>query len=274
MAKLVTAETLVPRNLDPRARQQLEDDLYDLHSRIFRGVDRDAFVAYVIDSHAEHTWIQLYRSEDGALGGYAAVHIYERVIGGKTTAILRAETGTLREHRGAQLVINFYADRVIRYRAAHPLRPLYFLGSLVHPSSYALIARHVDCVWPCQDAETPPEILELLGALGDAFGLDRVDAANALVRKVGWQTIDSRDDRAYWERSEKPGVQFFLRANPGYVEGHGLLTLVPLSLGVCTRGLARVLRMKGERRARQLAARARARLAGLAPGPGATTAAA
>ncbi len=269
MAKLVVAETVMPKALDPIAKQQLADDLYDLHSRIFRGVDKASFVAYVIESKAEHTWIQLYRDQDGALGGYAAVHIYERRVGGKMTAILRGETGTLREHRGADLVVNCYARHLLRYRAAHPLRPLYFLGSLVHPSSYGLIARHMDEVWPRQGVETPAEILELMDSLGDAFGLDRVDAANALVRKVGWQTIDSRNDRAYWERCERPGVQFFLRENPGYEEGHGLLTLVPLTLGAVTRGLAQLVRVKSERRARKLAARARAGLGALRPTPAA-----
>lgn len=269
MAKLVVAETVVPRALDPIAKRQLEDDLYDLHSRIFRGVDQPSFVAYVIDSKAEHTWIQLYRDEQGALGGYTAVHIYERRVGGKMTAILRSETGTLREHRGADLVVNCYARHVLRYRAAHPLRPLYLLGSLVHPSSYGLIARHVEEVWPREGIETPAEILELMSSLGDAFGLDRVDAANALVRKVGWQTIDSRDDRAYWERCERPGVQFFLRENPGYEDGHGLLTLVPLTLGAVTRGLAQLARQKSQRHARKLAARARAGLAALLPAPAA-----
>ena len=69
--------------------RELEDELYDLHSRIFRGVDRASFIAYVIDSKGQHTWIQLYRGERGELGGYLAVHIYEREVDGVMTAIVR-----------------------------------------------------------------------------------------------------------------------------------------------------------------------------------------
>lgn len=185
------------------------------------------------------------------------MHIYEREIDGRMTAIVRGETGTLRQYRGANLVGGFFAERVIRYVAAHPLRRLYFLGSLVHPSSYGQLVRYVDGVWPREGVETPAEILGLMTTLGDAFGLDRVAHDNALVRKVGWQTIDSRTDRAYWERCDKPGVVFFLRENPGYEEGHGLLTLAPLTLGAVTRGGARYLFAQARRRVRRLAARAR-----------------
>lgn len=264
-ARLVAAETIVPGRLGAAAKQELEDELYDLHSRIFRGVDKAAFVKYVVDSKAEQTWIQLYRGEDGALGGYLAVHIYEREIDGRMTAIVRGETGTLRKYRGANLIGGFFAERVVRYRVAHPLRPVYLLGSLVHPSSYAQLARYADDVWPREGVETPAEILGLMETLGEAFGLDRVDPANALVRKVGWQTIDSRGDRAYWERCDRPGVQFFLRENPGYEEGHGLLTLAPLTVGAVTRGIARYMYAKGERRTRKLAARGRAGIAAILP---------
>ena len=262
----------MPGRLDAAAKQELEDELYDLHSRIFRGVDKAAFVKYVVDSKAEHTWIQLYRGEDGALGGYLAVHIYEREIDGRMTAIVRGETGTLRKYRGANLIGGFFAERVLRYRVAHPLRPVYLLGSLVHPSSYAQLARYADDVWPREGVETPAEILGLMETLGEAFGLDRVDPENALVRKVGWQTIDSRGDRAYWERCDRPGVQFFLRENPGYEEGHGLLTLAPLTLGAVTRGIARYMYAKGERRTRKLAARGRAGIAAILPAAAAAAA--
>ena len=269
MTQLAAAETVIPAMLDTLARRTLEDELYGVHSRIFRGVDRDAFVAYVIDSKAEHTWIQLYRDRAGALGGYMAVHIYERVIDGRMTAIVRGEMGTLREHRGANLCAAFFAERVIRYLAAHPLRPLYLLASFVHPSSYVQLVRYHDDVWPREDAETPARIRGLMEELGDAFGLDRVDPANALVRKVGWQTIDARADRAYWERCDRPGAQFFRRENPGYAEGHGLLTLAPLTAGIVARGLARYAYARSQRGVRRLAARARAGVRQLLPAPAA-----
>lgn len=262
MAKLVAAETVVPRTLDRVAKERLADEVYALQSRVFLGVDKAAFVAYVIDSKAEHTWIRLYRDADGRLGGYLAVHIYEREMNGETIAIGRSETGFLREHRGANFITGFIADRALRYRLAHPGRPFYFLGALVHPSIYAQLTRYADEFWPRPGAVTPDEIRDLMNALGDSFGLECVEPGKGFVRKVGWQTIDSGSDRAYWERSARPGVQFFLRENPGYREGHGLLTLAPVTLGAILRGLSRYGSALLERRARALTARSRVAAAG------------
>jgi hypothetical protein len=267
MAKLITAETVVPGLLDANARRRLEDDVYDLYRRIFCGFDRTSFVDYVIAPKAEHSWIQLYRGEDGALGGYTSLHIHEREIHGRTIAIVRCMSGTLREHRGANLISGFFADRVLRYRLAHPRRPLYFLGVLIHPSSYSQLVRYLDGVWPREATEMPPDTCALLETLGASFGLRRVDPANPLVHVAGSLTLDSRGDRAHWERSDRPGVQFFLRENPGYEQGHGLLALAPLTLRGITRGLGRYLYARTERRARKLAARARAGIAGLLPAP-------
>jgi CRP-like cAMP-binding protein len=66
--------------------------------------------------------------------------------------------------------------------------------------------------------------------MADEFGLARVDEQNPLVRKVGWKTRDTGAERAYWQHCDRPSARFFVQANPGYSEGHGLLTLVPLTL--------------------------------------------
>ncbi len=273
MAQLAAAELIVPGTLEAIAKQQLGDELFELNNRIFRNADKASFVKHVIDSKAEHAWIQLYRSEDGELGGYIALHIYERELDGRTVAVVRTQTGTLREHRGANLATGFFTERVFRYLVAHPLRPLYFFGAIIHPSSYGQLVRYADdAVWPRAGVETPAELRRLMEELGDAFGFDRVDPANALVREAHWQTIDSPADRAHWERCERPGVQFFLGQNPGYPEGHALLTLVPLTLGVVTRALARYMLARSERGTRRLAARARAGLAALLPASAASAA--
>lgn len=67
--------------------------------------------------------------------------------------------------------------------------------------------------------------------LADTFGEPRVDPDDPAIRQVGWITRDSEDETAFWHASDKADVQLFLRLNPGYREGHGLVTLVPLTLG-------------------------------------------
>ncbi len=252
MAQLVAAEVVRPQDLDPASKDQLASALYALHAQIFAGGDRQGFVAYVIDSSAEETWIQLYRTTDGALGGYLALHFFERQLGGKTVMIVRAETGILREHRGANIIMSFGIERLARYMLRHPGRPVYFLGSLIHPSSYTQLSRYADRVWPNAEVETPADIAALLVEMGGSFGLEQVDGGDPLVRKVCWSTRDAASDRAHWQGSENAAVRFFLKTNPGYGEGHGLLTLVEVTAGAMLRGALRYAGAKLAKRARAL----------------------
>src|SRR6185295_6746676 len=120
--------------------------------------------------------------------------------------------------------------RGLRVLLANPGRRFYYLGSLVHPSSYSLFAKFFPEVHPSVHTQTPPAMLRLMDDMADEFGLARVDEQNPLVRKVGWKTRDTEAERAYWQQCDKPAARFFVQANRGYGQGHGLLTLVPLSL--------------------------------------------
>lgn len=56
---------------------------------------------------------------------------------------------------------------------------------------------------------------------------------------MGWITRDSEVERDYWRRCRRPTARFFVEQNPGYTNGHGLLTLVPLDHATIGRSLAR-----------------------------------
>jgi len=254
MEKLAAAEIVVPHLMTQDARQRLVDDLYTVHCRIFEGVDRRSFAKYVVESSAEHTWIQLHKSARGEVVGYIAIHIFERELRGETAAVMRAEAGMMSEYRGANVNGWFALDRLIRYMLAHPGRPTYYLGSLVHPSSYAQIARYADNVYPNPSEAPPAEVAELMGDLAATFGISPVAEGNPLVCKVGWRTIDTDADRAHWRRTENPYVRFFMAENPGYTEGHGLLTVAPLSLAGVMRAGGRFVGSKARRWARGVAA--------------------
>ncbi len=83
--------------------------------------------------------------------------------------------------------------------------------------------------------------------LAAEFGLEKVDAARPLVRKVGWKTRETEAEREYWQHCDKPAARFFIEANPGYVEGHGLVTVVPVTAAI----LLRLFRTLGETRLRK-----------------------
>lgn len=232
MPRVANTEVIVPKSLSPEARAQLIDALYAVHNEIFDGVEREAFAKYVVESKAEHTWIQVHKSEAGKIVGYFAFHIFERQLGGVPTAVFRAEAGTLREYRGGNVNARFGLSLALRYMLKNPGRKVYYLGSLVHPSSYAVFVKYCGEVWPRREVQTPPELQSFMEELAAEFGLEKVDAARPLVRKVGWKTRETEAEREYWQHCDKPAARYFIEANPGYVDGNGLVTVVPVEAGI------------------------------------------
>jgi len=230
MPRIARSEVVVPKRLSHDEREQLIDALYAIQLDVFDGVDRKSFASYVVNSKADQTWILVHRDQADAIVGYFAFHQFVRELGGRPVTVIRAEAGTKRAFRGGNANARFGLLRGLRALLANPGRPLYYLGSLVHPSSYSLFAKYFSEVYPSAKAETPAEILNLMDEMADEFGLARVEGQGPLVRQVGWKTRDTDAERAYWERCDRPAARFFVQANRGYSQGHGLLTLVPVTL--------------------------------------------
>jgi hypothetical protein len=226
MPKIARSDVVIPSKLDAAARHGFIDALYRVHCEVFDGVTRDSFAKYVVESQAEQTWINVHRDDAGQIVGYFALHVFERELGGQASAIFRAEAGTMRTHRGGNTNTRFGLRLALPYLLRHPGRRVYYLGSLVHPSSYCLFARLFDVVWPSSRHPPPPAVLNFMDELANSFGLERVSAGNPLTRHVHWITRDSEVERHYWRQCDKPAARFFIEANPGYGEGDGLVTLV------------------------------------------------
>lgn len=246
MHSIASTEVVVPRTLGPAAKSALIDALYNVHKEIFDGVDKDAFVKYVVESRAEQTWVLLHKSAAGQIVGYLAIHVFERRLSGQLTAVFRAEAGTLRAYRGRNTSVNFSLQKFIEYLVRHPGRPVYYLGSLVHPSSYSLLAKYAEIVWPNPSSPTPSEMERFMGELADEFAIPVVDPKHPLVRDVGWITRETDVERRYWRHSDRPPARFFISQNPGYVEGHGLITLLPIRLAGMLRVTGRLAGAKAE----------------------------
>lgn len=247
MPTIAKSEVITPKTLSSEERGQLIDALYAVHNQIFDGVERESFAKYVVESKADHTWIQVHKDEAGAIVGYFAFHIFEKQFNGETTAVFRAEAGLLRAYRGGNTNSRFGLAVALRYMLKHPGRKIFYLGSLVHPSSYSLFTKYCGDVWPRRGLETPPELLGFMDELANEFGLERVTPANPLVRHVGWKTRETETEREYWQSCDKPDARYFMESNPGYVEGHGLVTVVPVSVSI----LLNMARVIGERRLRK-----------------------
>ena len=213
--------------------------LYSIHCEIFDGVTESAFREYVIDSAAEITRVALFTDSEDQATGYCSVHFYEREIGGRPCIVVRSEVGVRRAHRGGGAPGRFFSREVAKYRLRHPRRRMVMFSCLVHPSSFMAAAKRAEEMWPSPTEPTPPEMQALMLELGDSFALERVDPDDPMLREVGWITRATPEEHEYWRSCEHPVARYYVGRNPGYVRGHGLMTIVPMNAGAMARTLAR-----------------------------------
>ena len=98
MSGSLRSEIIDPKTLEPKAKRELIAELYATHCQIFEGVSETDFAAYVVDSPAERTRIEIYR-DAGRIVGYFAVHTFVRRVAGHQWVVLRAESGKLPSYR-------------------------------------------------------------------------------------------------------------------------------------------------------------------------------
>jgi len=229
MGRIATSETVDPGRLGKEERDRFFRELYAVQCQIFEGVDEKGFSSYIFHPRAARTRIAIFRNDQGQMVGYSAIHLFEMSSAAGTIAVFRAEAGLLLPYRRKHSTLSMAFAELCRYKCLHPIRKVYYLGTLVHPSSYHLLFRHFPEMYPTYKLETPPHILASMGEIAKSFGIEPVRGDNPLIVRVGWRVRNNRESLAYWSSSDKPDVNFFLQKNPGYLEGEGLLTLIPLS---------------------------------------------
>jgi len=205
--------------------------LRELHIKVFK--DADDFDDYLINSKADESKVALFMDGDD-LVGYCAAHRFMMKLKGKRIAVFRAEAGLLANYRGSNATFSFGFKEALSYKLFHPFQESYYLGTFVHPSIYRLMTKYFPIVYPNYRYETPPHMKQLMLDLVELYKAPAADSENPFIRKVGWITADSDEERRRWQESDHADARFFLTENPGYGEGHGLVTLIPMDMANVT----------------------------------------
>ncbi len=232
MPRVVRSEPVIPRQLSASERSELADGLLAVYGEIFMGATRDYVVHGLIEPKSDFTTILLHRSAEGRIVGYFAIHFFERHFRGVATTVVRSSVGMLRAYRGRNANIGWALGVLLKQRLAHPGRPFYGMGSMVHPSSYLQVARYVDVFWPRPDEAVPADMHDFIVELADEFGMQRIDPEQPLVRAGSMPTRETDAERDYWRRSDKPAARFFVAMNPSYSAGNGLVTMFPITVAM------------------------------------------
>ncbi|HMB45691.1 MAG TPA: hypothetical protein VKL21_07710 [Candidatus Methanoperedens sp.] len=117
----------------------------------------------------------------------------------------------------------------MKFKIFHPNNEIYYLVCPVNPSVYARFAKYMYKVYPKYNCIIPPHIKNLMMQLADEYDLKKVDENNPYVRKVGWSTQATEEEKVFWQHCKNPHVRFYIDLNHDFGKGNGVLTLMPLT---------------------------------------------
>lgn len=205
------------------------DLLYSVNCQIFDGVNRIDFENDILCPKSQETTISIYKNSEGSIVGYCAIHYFEKILKEIKCGVIRVESGLRKEYRRRNTNAPFIIRQILKYCLSNPRRPMYFLGELVHPSSYAVLTKYCNNVCPSIRHRVKGEMSEFFRQVSSSFGLIPVNPSKPEVVHVGWQTRDTEKDQHYWGSCSNQAARFFVEQNPDYRLGHGLLTLAPIT---------------------------------------------
>jgi hypothetical protein len=232
----------------PDEREALARQLYAVHAQIFSGLDFEGFRNYVVERPSWHTWIYIRHDSDHRLVGYTALHEFRLTLKRKPCTVMRIEAGTLPSARGRDLTMLYGLVRLLRIWLQHPMQRFCIFAALTHPSSYTFLARYAPVIFPHTSVEeVPPSVMGQMEELAEGFGLERVNEENPLLRRVNWVTLETESDRQRWQTSKRADTRFYIANNPGYPQGTGLVTLIPVTGPILLRSMARFVMARAGR---------------------------
>ena len=225
MATETTAKKINIKEFDISKWDELLELIYPVVSQIFV-ISRESLSRSIFYQNTANTNLYLFYNE-GDLVGINLVNIYEYNYKGDDYSFFRFLSGILPDHRGESNVqkVGFY--EAIKYSVLNPTRKIYYLGPFIHPSSYAAACKVSNEVYPSLKNEVTEEYYELMVLVADLLGLKRVEGEDLLIRDIKVKTIDKEE---YKPKRISNRAKFFMKLNPNYKKGYGLITLAPMNL--------------------------------------------
>jgi len=220
-------------DLTPAERAELEPQLVDIVVASYENAPRDVVAERVV-FRSPDTRLLLLWSREGELAGFGSLGSVVHDVGSRKFRVIDSGIYAKPGTRGA-------IQRMALWGTAQTLRQIWAnrgtgaticcVTEAVSPASYRAAANLLPEMHPRRDAEIPDEITELVVEVLNDRGMA---PRNGDPWRVGIEEpVRFRDEariQRFVERSTDPNVDFFVKRNPGYLEGDWLVVYIPISL--------------------------------------------
>jgi len=203
--------------------------MYQLMETHYDAVEYHRFATDLVEKDR----VILLRNSEGAIQGFTTIRRYRlehSTMHTPVQVLYSGDTIVDRRHWGSQALAFEWIYQSGRAKAQHPQEPLFWFLISKGPRTYRYLSAFSLSYWPHHAVRTPKQVSELMHTLAiQRFGSD-YSAAEGVVR---FPTSHGhlRRELAHVDAAERrrPEIDFFVRANPGYVRGDELVCLTELT---------------------------------------------
>lgn len=230
MKRPTISSAIDPKKLSAAEKDQLANNLFQVHNAIFDGVSKDAFQQYVLEAPTKRSRIFTFHNKAGNTVGYITHQQYGVKINGRKRNIYRTEVGLKPEYRGCNSASMILFREMLKAYFRTGFRRAWFVATPIHPNPYCIAVQHLHSIYPHPDRPMDDKKRKLMRGIADATNLEPGAPDLPLQKKVGWITKESPSKRIAILNSKDESVQYYLSQNPDYHLGKGMMMVIPVSV--------------------------------------------
>lgn len=216
--------------LTKKQQDEFSDHLYDVTCDIFGGGDKEEFEEMVSKCNSEASKYLIFKNEKDEWVGYIGLHRFKKEIDKKLVVVFRVQIGLKPEYRRTNANFTFAIKEILKYKLRHPTREVYSYVAIINPSMYSIAQRYVFHLYPAPGKKVPEHIEHVIDQCADHFGFPMKEGDTFWARTIGWFPLHTKEEVEFWKTSTDERVRFYQELNPWFLEGKGLMTLIPFSL--------------------------------------------
>ena len=147
----------------------------------------------------------------------------------KTLLIYFGQTFLMQGFRGKGLMQITAAKIVLKFLREMLFQKVYFWADALTYKAYLAFVKKVETCYPSRKYTIPVEVKDIFHFIGHKYYGETYCEKTGTVKKAT-KLVQDHATEIEEQDLQDPDIQFYVKANPNYVQGHGLLTLCPFTL--------------------------------------------
>ena len=213
--------------------EHLTQKLYNFFASYYHVTNQDDFQQIILCPEEKGELIVHYGINQD-IAAFSRTFNQEVLVGKKQVTIYLALIYLNPEYSACPTVAGAGLTEAIKYKLKNPHEELIYVACADNPLTYEFISQLSDSIYPKPSQRVPDQILTVINALKKQNGWISTNnhpmVINSHFIPVRNQLLNMHDDGS--ELNE-----FYLSANPDYIQGNSLLVYIPLHLANISYGL-------------------------------------